>query len=142
MSPPHEIAPPKTLPDFAAASAQATEPAAPAELSEPVLGSLSPSRAADFKSCPLLYRFRCIDRLPETPSRAATRGTMVHAVLESLFDLPAAQRTLDAARDLLPAAWQRVRHEEPAVDELFAGDVDGADFTEWMASAAMLLGNY
>ncbi|WP_199815751.1 PD-(D/E)XK nuclease family protein, partial [Streptomyces scabiei] len=32
--------------------------------------------------CPLLYRFRVIDRLPEKPSEAATRGTLVHAVLE------------------------------------------------------------
>ncbi len=115
---------------------------APVELPAPILGSLSPSRAADFKTCPLLYRFRCVDRLPESPSRAATRGTMVHAVLESLFDLPAAERTLDAARELLPAAWQRVRAEEPAVDELFAADADGNDFAEWMASAASLVGNY
>ena len=27
--------------------------------------ALSPSRASDFKSCPLLYRLRAIDRLPE-----------------------------------------------------------------------------
>jgi len=121
---------------------QLSDPEASVALPAPVLGSLSPSRAADFKSCPLLYRFRCVDRLPEAPSRVATRGTMVHAVLESLFDLPAAERTLDAARKLLPAAWQRVRGEEPAVDELFAGDVDGDAFAEWMASAATLLGNY
>ena len=67
---------------------QLTDPEAPVALPDPVLGSLSPSRAADFKSCPLLYRFRCIDRLPEAPSLAATRGTVVHAVLEELFDLP------------------------------------------------------
>jgi putative RecB family exonuclease len=112
------------------------------ELPPAVLGSLSPSRAADFKSCPLLYRFRCVDRLPEAPSRAATRGTMVHAVLESLYDLPALERTVEAARELLPAAWQRVRAEEPVVDELFAADADGSDFAEWMASAAELVGNY
>jgi putative RecB family exonuclease len=121
---------------------QLSETEAPVALPDPILGSLSPSRAADFKSCPLLYRFRCVDHLPQSPSRAATRGTMVHAVLESLFDLPAAERTLEAARDLLPQAWQRVRTEEPAVDELFTGDVDGDEFTEWMASAALLLGNY
>ena len=121
---------------------QLSEPSVPIERPVPVLGSLSPSRAADFKNCPLLYRFRCVDRLPETPSRAATRGTMVHAVLESLFDLPAAQRTVDAARELLPAAWQRVREEEPGVDELFGGDADGDEFAEWMASAASLVGNY
>jgi putative RecB family exonuclease len=107
-----------------------------------VLGSLSPSRAADFKTCPLLYRFRCVDRLPEAPSLAATRGTLVHAVLEALFDRPAAERTVETARDLLPAAWQRVREEEPAVAELFAADVDGDEFAEWMASAAELLANY
>ena len=43
--------------------------------------SLSPSRAADFKTCPLLYRFRTIDRLPEKKSLAAVRGTLVHSVL-------------------------------------------------------------
>ncbi|MDT4911573.1 MAG: putative RecB family exonuclease [Pseudonocardiales bacterium] len=121
---------------------QLSDPEAPVALPDPVLGSLSPSRAADFKSCPLLYRFRCVDRLPQSPSRAATRGTMVHAVLESLFDLPATERTLAAAGELLPAAWQRVRDEEPAVDELFAGDTDGSQFAEWMASATSLLGNY
>jgi putative RecB family exonuclease len=114
----------------------------PVALPEPVLGSLSPSRAADFKSCPLLYRFRCIDRLPEKPSSAAARGTMVHAVLEALFDLPAAERTLDAARALLPAAWERIRGEEPEVDQLFPDGLDGEQFTEWMASAGELVGNY
>jgi putative RecB family exonuclease len=112
------------------------------ELPPLVLGSLSPSRAADFKACPLLYRFRCVDRLPEAPSLAATRGTLVHAVLEALFDQPAGERTVETARSLLPAAWARVRAEEPAVAELFAGDVDGEEFTEWMASAADLVGNY
>lgn len=114
----------------------------PVELPEPVLGTLSPSRAADFKNCPLLYRFRCVDRLPEAPSLAATRGTMVHAVLESLFELPAGERTPTAAHDLLPAAWERVRGEEPVVDELFAADADGSEFTAWMASAGDLLDNY
>ena len=46
--------------------------------------SPSPSRASDFLTCPLLYRFRTIDRLPEQPSPAATRGTVVHSVLERL----------------------------------------------------------
>ena len=41
-----------------------------------VLGSLSPSRAGDFMSCPLLYRFRTIDKLPEPSSPAAVRGTV------------------------------------------------------------------
>jgi putative RecB family exonuclease len=107
-----------------------------------VLGSLSPSRAADFKTCPLLYRFRCIDRLPETPSKAATRGTVVHAVLEEMFDLPAAERTLEAARALVPGAWQRVLTEAPEVAALFAQDSDGTELAEWLAGAADLVNNY
>ncbi|MGH8879572.1 MAG: PD-(D/E)XK nuclease family protein, partial [Stackebrandtia sp.] len=54
----------------------------PDSLDDPAAGpTLSPSRASDFMTCPLLYRFRTIDRLPEPPSHAATRGTVVHAVL-------------------------------------------------------------
>src|SRR3954462_3811435 len=121
---------------------QVSEPETAVALPEQVLGSLSPSRAADFKACPLLYRFRCVDRLPEPPSLAATRGTLVHAVLESLFYRPAAERTLETARGLLPAAWDRVQAEEPAVTELFAGDPDGAAFADWIGSAAELLGTY
>jgi putative RecB family exonuclease len=110
-------------------------------VAEPILGSLSPSRAADFKSCPLLFRFRTIDRLPEQPSRVATRGTLVHAVLEQLFDLPAAERTLDAARALLPPAWQGLLAAEPELAELFPEDA-AAELAEWLASAETLLGNY
>jgi putative RecB family exonuclease len=112
------------------------------ELPDAVVGSLSPSRAADFKSCPLLYRFRTIDRLPETPSRVAMRGTMVHSVLEQLFDLPSAERTLAAAREMLPDTWQRLLAESPDAEVLFADDTDGAELAEWLNSAAALLGNY
>ena len=113
-----------------------------AELPVAILGSLSPSRAADFKTCPLLYRFRTIDRLPEAPSRVAMRGTMVHAVLEQLFDLPSAERTLTAAREMVPDAWQRLLAESPEAAELFADDTDSAELAEWLASAGDLLGNY
>ncbi len=112
------------------------------ELPAPVLGSLSPSRAADFKTCPLLYRLRSIDRLPQIPSKVATRGTVVHAVLEELFDLPAAGRTLAAARDLLPGAWQRVLAQAPESATLFADDSDGSELAEWLDSASGLLANY
>ena len=46
--------------------------------------ALSPSRASDFLQCPLLFRFRTIDRLPEAPSAAALRGTLVHAFAEAV----------------------------------------------------------
>jgi putative RecB family exonuclease len=105
----------------------------------PVLGSLSPSRAGDFMTCPLLYRFRTIDRLPQAPSPAATRGTVVHAALERLFDLPAAERTLERAAGLVGPAWEALREAEPEVAGLFADD---AELEAWLASARALLEGY
>src|ERR1700740_971226 len=90
-----------------------------ARLRPPSKPALSPSRAADFKQCPLLYRFRAIDRLPEAPSTAQLRGVVVHAALEQLYALPAAMRGPDTARSLVEPAWQRVIAAEPDLaDEL------------------------
>jgi putative RecB family exonuclease len=103
--------------------------------------SLSPSRAADFMSCPLLYRFRVVDHLPESPSPAATRGTVVHAVLERLFDLPSAERTLAQAAALLEPEWERLVTEEPELEQLFA-DPDEPDLRTFLDGAVDLLGRY
>ena len=59
--------------------------------------SLSPSSVSAFKSCPLAFKFSYIDRLPEPPSPAATKGTLVHRALELLMCRPEADRTIDAA---------------------------------------------
>ncbi len=75
--------------------------------------ALSPSRAADFKQCPLLYRFRAIDRLPEAPSAAQLRGSVVHAALEQLYSLPAALRGCDTATSLVAPAWDKLVAAEP-----------------------------
>ncbi len=105
-----------------------------------VLGSLSPSRASDFMSCPLLYRFRTIDRLPEPPSPAAVRGTVVHKVLEDLFDLPAGDRTPAQAADLVQPAWEKVLEAEPQVAEMFGEE--GPEIGSWLASCQESLGRY
>jgi putative RecB family exonuclease len=81
-----------------------------AERSRP---ALSPSRASDFKQCPLLYRFRAIDRLPEPTSTAQLRGSVVHAALEQLYALPAPQRLPGSAISLVAPAWERVVAAEP-----------------------------
>ncbi|MEU1847115.1 RecB family exonuclease [Micromonospora sediminicola] len=106
-----------------------------------VRASLSPSRAADFKTCPLLYRFRSIDRLPERPTVEQARGTLVHAVLERLFDLPAPARTPESAGDLVAPQWDRLVTEEPELATLFA-DGDAAAAQEFLRSAAALLEGY
>lgn len=103
---------------------------------------LSPSRAADFMTCPLLYRFRTIDHLPEAPSPEATRGTVVHSVLEQLFDLPAGERTAERAVALVRPQWDELVEQEPAVAELFADDADGSALTTWLASADELVRRY
>ncbi len=100
--------------------------------------ALSPSRAADFKQCPLLYRFRAIDRLPEAPSTAQLRGSVVHAALEQLYALPAADRGPDTACSLLDAAWDRVTAGK-------AGLADAPDpelRTELLSEARALLSGY
>lgn len=90
-------------------------------------------------ACPLLYRFRVIDRLPEPPSPAAARGTLVHAVLERLFDEPAACRTPQAARNLVQPQWDRLVAEEPELAGLFGDDEQqGA----WLSEACLMLDRY
>ncbi|MEZ5116691.1 MAG: PD-(D/E)XK nuclease family protein [Candidatus Nanopelagicales bacterium] len=122
----------------------------------PVPRSLSPSRASDFMTCPLLYRFRVVDRIPERPGAAAVRGTLVHAVLERLFDLPADRRTPESARDLLQPEWQRLREDDPSVvtvfhdDEVWQAHLDGTPapdpdpdtLASWLAESEPLLATY
>lgn len=107
---------------------------------ERVLAALSPSRAGDFRTCPLLYRLRTIDRLPETPSPEALRGTVVHKVLEDLFDLPAAQRTPEAAEAMVAGAWQLAQEAEPQAATLFT---DGSpELDAWLVSCHDRLRSY
>jgi putative RecB family exonuclease len=107
-----------------------------------VIGTLSPSRAGDFMTCPLLYRFRVIDRIPERPSPAAVRGTLVHAVLERLFDIPAARRTPATALELLGPEWDRLLAEEPELADLFDGEDVEAARAEWLAEARAMVERY
>lgn len=114
------------------------------EVSQPSGGAgvrrpaLSPSRAADFKQCPLLYRFRAIDRLPEPTSPAQVRGSVVHAALEQLYALPAAQRDRDTALGLIGPAWEQVLARQPELAAEWA-DPQRADL---FAEARSLVSGY
>lgn len=101
--------------------------------------AISPSRASDFKQCPLKFRYRVVDSLPEPPSQAALRGTLVHSVLEHLFLVPSAQRTEVSAQELLLPRWDALVAKDPSLTELFT---DSQDLTDWLESARPLLGNY
>jgi putative RecB family exonuclease len=104
----------------------------------PFPSSLSPSRASDFMACPLLFRYRSIDRLPEEPSAAAVRGTLVHRALETLFDLPAPARTVASATELVTRAFEELEREDPASAEV----VRGADADAPTPDVSALLDTY
>jgi putative RecB family exonuclease len=81
--------------------------------------SLSPSSISSFKECPLAFRFSYLDRLPEPPSAAASKGTLVHRALELLMCRPTSDRTVDAAlADLDRARAELSEHPEFADLEL------------------------
>ncbi|MER7592043.1 PD-(D/E)XK nuclease family protein [Micromonospora sp. NPDC127501] len=124
-----------------AESVTTSQPSPAVQAPPTVRASLSPSRAADFKTCPLLYRFRSIDRLPERTTIEQARGTLVHAVLERLFDLPATGRTPEAAGDLVAPQWDRLVTEQPELAGIFDG-AEPAGPVEFLRSAAGLLQGY
>ncbi|HEU4360745.1 MAG TPA: RecB family exonuclease [Mycobacterium sp.] len=109
-----------------------------ASVAVPARPALSPSRAADFKQCPLLYRFRAVDRLPEPTSIAQLRGSVVHAALEQLYALPAAQRGPDVARGLITPAWDELIAAEPDL----AAEFDAGQRDQLLAEAGALLSGY
>ncbi len=114
--------------------------AAPVPVQLTRFNSLSPSRASDFMTCPLLYRFRVIDKLPQAPSVDAVRGSVVHKVLENLFDLPASDRTTDRANSLLGPAWESLLDEAPELAEMFGADT--VDLVTWLDQCRSLLSRY
>ena len=107
------------------------------EVAKPKI-SLSPTRANDFQSCPLAYRYKTIDKFPEPKTSAPVRGTLVHSVLEKLFDKAPAQRTLEEAKAMLPGEWDAMVVEHPEFLDL----LDETGDTSWLEGANQLLTNY
>lgn len=97
---------------------------------------LSPSRVNDFLNCPQLYKYRAIDQLPEAISLDAQRGTLVHSVLEELFDSPAAARTMETAIEILPVRWYEQLIANPDLQVLIINE------KEWIDRATALLTTY
>lgn len=102
------------------------------------LETLSPSRAGDFKTCPQLFKFRAIDRLPEPTSVYQARGTTAHLALQRLFDHPVDERTTERLFDLFREAWTEIRGEEE-YEGLFE-DIEAE--REWGLESMKLLANY
>lgn len=82
-------------------------------LARPLPTTLSPSKVSAFKDCPLAFRFSVIERIPEPPSPAASKGTLVHRALELLMLRPPAARTVEAAlADLATARAELAAHPD------------------------------
>jgi putative RecB family exonuclease len=104
----------------------------------PLPSTLSPSKVSAFRDCALAFRFSAIERLPEPPSVATSRGTLVHSALEKLFGLPAPERTRAAATTCLAAAGAEFR-----LDPDFTGlQLDAEAEAGFFAEAAVLVDRY
>lgn len=104
-----------------------------------VPSSLSPTRVNSFTDCPLAFRLRTIDRLPEPSSPHAVKGTLVHAALERLiWRHPPGRRTRAAAAAELDAAWRQLQ-SDPEVTGL---NLDDEGAAELHADAQALVERY
>ncbi|MBU3734007.1 MAG: PD-(D/E)XK nuclease family protein [Candidatus Planktophila sp.] len=97
---------------------------------------LSPSAVSEYENCPQLYKYRKIDKLPEPPSLEAERGTLVHTILQDLFEFPSQERTPQTALDLLPSRWTAQLEGKPALLEMVANE------KEWLDRARSLITTY
>lgn len=104
---------------------------------ERALLKLSPSSATDFKSCPQLFKYRSIDRLPEPVSPGAARGSLVHLVLEQLFAEEARVRTPARAEQLLHAAWAELRNDPEYRPDQLTDEQERS----WLTDSRRLLNN-
>ena len=100
--------------------------------------TLSPSKVSSFTDCALAFRLSAIDRLPEPPSVAATRGTLVHLALEHLFEREPAGRTRENSVLDLERATTAMRTDPDFTGLGLDADAESTFFDE----AAKLLRNY
>ena len=77
---------------------------------------ISPSSMDLYHQCPRRFEIQKIDGGREPAGRAALMGTLVHRALELLMQMPAEERTLDAARSCSTAAWPETLAEQDFAD--------------------------
>lgn len=100
--------------------------------------ALSPSRAASYRQCPLLYRFQAIDKIPEPKTIAQVKGTLVHAVLENMHKLPREQRTYPNAVKMLTPQWEAMCSQGEQLQELIPQDAT----VDFLVDARSLIKGY
>ncbi len=121
--------------------------AAPAEMSPPVSDKAAPagpaplafsfSKLSMYEECPLKYKFRYIDRLPEKPKPYFAFGNSVHAALEFFHDpshkeAPPLEKFLSAFRE----EWEEKDWRDKGYADPSRSDAD------YQAGLKMLTGYY
>ncbi len=105
----------------------------------PLPGSLTPSKVATFKECALAFRLSAIDRLPEAPSEAAFKGTVVHRALELLmWEEGPGRRDQEAAFSMLGRALDELLASREALQL----GLSTSQLEDFAADARTLLTNY
>ncbi|GAX24006.1 hypothetical protein FisN_26Lh074 [Fistulifera solaris] len=74
--------------------------------------ALSPSSIQTFRDCPQSFLFQYIYKLKQPTNTALTTGTLCHAALEQIFDLPASDRTLRNLQNLFRQQWAKKRSHD------------------------------
>lgn len=99
---------------------------------------LSPSRVESFTNCPMAFRFSSVERLPDPPTIATTRGSLVHRALELAYTRPPGQRTPD---DFVAATEQAIA-EYRELPDLLDLQLDGAQLAQLEADSRKLMERY
>jgi putative RecB family exonuclease len=108
-------------------------------MSLPLPTSLTPSKVSSFTDCALAFRYSAIDHLPEPPTEAAVRGSLVHRALQRLmWDNEPGTRTLDVALSCLADAVS----ELPADPEFTGLGLAEGDEAAFGQPAEQMIRNY
>ena len=108
-------------------------------MSLPLPSSLTPSKISAFTECALAFRLSAIDHLPEPPSAAAVKGSLVHRALELLmWEHEPSGRSLAAALDCLDHAVGELRDDA----EFAALELDEPSLAAFLVDAETLVRRY
>lgn len=112
---------------------------APASDLDKLPSRLSPSRAKDFLTCPLMFYRKTIEKRPTKNTVANTQGTLAHAALEELFRLPREERTVEQAHTYVEPAWDERKEKDSYKDMVEAGSKEEE---RMLAYARSMVSNY
>lgn len=86
---------------------------------------LSYSSLDSYRTCPLKYKFKEIDKLREPKSKEAVFGTLVHSTLKYLHDPALLPPTLEDALNYFATNWNDAVYDDPQEERAaFAAGID------------------